>query len=476
MRIHHVIARPFRRALVPVLIAGASLAAPAAAWEYPLLPHIQGLAFFPEQPSTEYVTWVQLSAVYPNECWEVVDSTQVDSSEVQVTIRRATGCPDTLSTWTRMFSLGFLAAGMHELTVTAIVLDGDLPQVETITVPFEVIAGPPPPPPTPPPYPLPILEQIQVTGAEPNHAVTLTLSGFKPFECTIIHNERVVEQRYVEIMMDWQPTCEDTARRWTRSFDLGVFPIGVHEFPINLWIFDGDSLRIQTHYATFEVRDPNAPPPVDSVTVTVHGYTLTPKEPNDNSPIKLTVRGSYPPYFCGEILAGRVDPTFELIMRPVRDCADTTRAWEHTFELGRLPAGDHQLELRTIWRLIGLDAIRHWPITFSVRTTGEPPHPPGPPIDSLQAGLSSSKPNPFRDQTTFAVSLADPATAEVSVYDIAGRHVATVHRGTLPRGTTFLMWNGRRQDGSRAAQGIYFYQLVLPDRVVHRRVVLLDAP
>ena len=476
MKIHRGFARPFRRALLSALLASASFAAPATAWEYPLLPHVQGLAFFPEQPTTEYVTWVQLSAVYPNECWEVVDSTQVDSTEIQVTIRRATGCPDTLSTWTRMFGLGFLAAGMHELTVTAVVLDGDLPpQIETITVPFEVIQGPPPPPPPPPPYELPIIEVYHVAGAEPNTPVTLTLWGFKPFECTIIHNDRVVEQRYVEIMMDWQPTCEDTTRRWTRSYDLGVFPIGVHRFPINLWIFDGVSLRIETHYAEFEVRDPNAPPPVDSVNVTVHGYSLIPPNPNENTPIKLTVRGSYPPYFCGRILGET--PDFELLMEPVRDCTDTTRAWEYTFDLGKLPAGDHYRVLRTIWQLSGVPAaIHHWPIQFSVRNTGGPPHPPGPPIDSLQAGLSASTPNPFRDRTEFGVSLAEPTHAEVAVYDIAGRLVSTIHRGMLPRGTTSLMWNGRRQDGSRAAQGIYFYQLVLPDRVVHRRVVLLDAP
>jgi hypothetical protein len=474
MRIHRVIARPFRRALVTVLLAGASFAAPAAAWEYPLLPHIQGLAFFPEQPSTEYNTFVLLSAVYPNECWEVVDSTQVDSTAVSVTIRRATGCPDTLSTWTRGFYLGFLAAGMHELTVTCVVLDGDQTSIEEITVPFEVVPGPPPPPPPPPPSPLPILEQIQITGNEPNHPVTITLSGFKPFECTLIHNERVIDQAHIEMWFDWQSTCDDTTSRWSRSFDMGVYPIGVHEVFINFWVFDGDSLRNVHNRAYVVIRDPNEPPPVDSVTVTVHGYSLTPREPNENSQIKLTVRGSYPPYFCGRIIGDT--PYLELLMEPVRDCTDTTRAWEHTFDLGRLPAGDHRLQLTTIWQLWGTAAYRYWPITFSVRGTGGPPTPPGPPPDSLQAALSSSKPNPFRDQTTFGVSLADPTSAEVAVYDIAGRYVATLHRGMLPRGTTYLTWNGRRRDGSRAAQGIYFYQLVLPDRVARRRVVLLDAP
>jgi hypothetical protein len=254
---------------------------------------------------------------------------------------------------------------------------------------------------------------------------------------------------------------------------MGIYPIGIHEVFINMWVSDGDSLRNEHYVAMVDVRDPNVPPPVDSVTVTVHGFSLTPKEPNANTPIKLTVRGSYPPYYCGRILGNN---GLELIMEPVRDCTDTTRAWEYTFDLGKLPAGDHRLQLTTIWQLWGTVAYRYWPIEFSVRGPGGPPRPPGPPQDSLQAGLSVSTPNPFRDFTQFAVSLADPVPAEVSVYDLQGRFVATIHRGTLPRGTTTLSWNGRRQDGARASQGIYFYQLTMPGRIVHRRVVLLDAP
>lgn len=590
MKHPRVVARPMRRALWAALIATAAITAPAAAWDYPLLPHIQGLALFPETPSTEYNTFAYLSAVYPGECWRVVDSTLVDSAHVSVTIRRSNDCgTDSVSYWQRGFYLGFLAAGMHELTVTCIVLDGDLPPtIEEITVPFEVVQAQPPPPP-PPPYGLPLLEQIQVTGAAPNHPVTLTLNGFKPFECTLIHHERVVDQMHVEAMFDYQATCEDTTRRWSRSFDMGVYPIGVHEIFINLWVFDGDSLRIVHNSAVFEVRDPNEPPPVDSTTITVHslayeppdptiddevtlrvkgsyppalcgqfeasvrtgdtiqlwmrpvpdctdtvrafehtialgklpagdhpftlqtiwavggdmlvsrdwpaplhvrgdsvppppgvdsvnvvvhGFTLTPKDPNQNSAIKLKVRGSFPPYFCGRITNANNDSGLVLIMEPVRDCNDTTRAWEYTFNVGKLPAGDHRLQLTTSWRLWGSTVNRYWPIEFSVRGTG----PSGPPPDSLQAALSPSKPNPFSDESRFAVSLADPTEATVAVYDLAGRLVSTIHRGTLPRGTTFLAWNGRRQNGERAPQGIYFYQLTLPGRVVHRRVVLLDAP
>src|SRR4029077_19365646 len=94
--------------------------------------------------------------------------------------------------------------------------------------------------------------------------------------------------------------------------------------------------------------------------------------------------------------------------------------------------------------------------------------PPPPPIDSSRTGLSASHPNPFRDQTSFSVSLDNAQIVDVAVFDLLGRRVTTIHRGLLPQGTSNLAWSGRRQDGSRAPGGIYFYRLTLPDRVVHR--------
>ena len=47
--------------------------------------------------------------------------------------------------------------------------------------------------------------------------------------------------------------------------------------------------------------------------------------------------------------------------------------------------------------------------------------------------------------------------AEVLVYDAAGRQVATVHRGPLTAGYQQLSWNGRLDDGTRAASGVYRY-------------------
>jgi len=336
-------------------------AAPARAWEYPLLPHVNGLAFFPETPNNQSHVFAYLSAYYLHECWAVVDTVITDSAHVGVTVRRNPSCADSVTGWTKMFDLGLLAAGMHNLTVHCTVqVPGEADAEEEITVPFEVISVPGPPPPPPgTSESLPLVEIIAAPDALPGAPATITLSGFTPFECTLIHDLNNTQDS-IFATFDPLPSCPDTSRRWTRSFAMGSYPEGDHPVAIQLRVNVPDS-----NYTY-------------GATAVVH------------------VHGSAPP--------------------------------------------------------------------------------PPPPIDSTGAGVSSSHPNPFRDQSSFSVSLDESQAVDVAVFDVLGRRVTTIHHGPLPQGTSNLAWNGRRQDGSRAPGGIYFYQLTLRDRVIHRQVVLLGTP
>ena len=67
MGIRRHFARELASALAITVALAAGLAPGAArAWEYPLLPHVNGLAFFPETPNTEGRLSALLSAYYPN--------------------------------------------------------------------------------------------------------------------------------------------------------------------------------------------------------------------------------------------------------------------------------------------------------------------------------------------------------------------------------------------------------------------------
>jgi len=67
-------------------------------------------------------------------------------------------------------------------------------------------------------------------------------------------------------------------------------------------------------------------------------------------------------------------------------------------------------------------------------------------------------PNPFHGSTRFAFTVSDASGADVdmSVFDVAGRRMATVARGRFGAGSHVVQWDGRGLDGSRARAGMYF--------------------
>jgi flagellar hook assembly protein FlgD len=96
--------------------------------------------------------------------------------------------------------------------------------------------------------------------------------------------------------------------------------------------------------------------------------------------------------------------------------------------------------------------------------------PPAPPGDSVKATV----PNPFARQTQFGVIVPGPTRLEVAILDIQGRMVRKIWSGEVAAaGTWNFSWDGRRDDGSRARPGLYFYRVMRPGRVESRRVVLL---
>jgi hypothetical protein len=89
-------------------------------------------------------------------------------------------------------------------------------------------------------------------------------------------------------------------------------------------------------------------------------------------------------------------------------------------------------------------------------------------------GLSAARPNPFTRTTQLTLSIERDADVEVSVHDLGGRRIATLFHGALAAGTAReFAWNGARDDGTVAANGIYFvHARVGADRMT-RRVVYL---
>ena len=87
-------------------------------------------------------------------------------------------------------------------------------------------------------------------------------------------------------------------------------------------------------------------------------------------------------------------------------------------------------------------------------------------IDTTGAGdtpartaLKGAYPNPFNPTTTIAFTLARDADVRLAVYDVQGRRVRTLVAGRQAAGAHRVRWDGRTDDGVRAASGVYFARL-----------------
>jgi hypothetical protein len=89
------------------------------------------------------------------------------------------------------------------------------------------------------------------------------------------------------------------------------------------------------------------------------------------------------------------------------------------------------------------------------------------------ASLSLARPNPFGASTTFRLTLDAPADAEVGVYDLSGRRLATLHKGPLAIGSHPFTWDGRIEGGSRAHAGVFFVRASVAGKTTMQKLVML---
>ena len=80
---------------------------------------------------------------------------------------------------------------------------------------------------------------------------------------------------------------------------------------------------------------------------------------------------------------------------------------------------------------------------------------PGPGTPTRASFARPPAPNPSNGTVTFAITLPGEQDARVTILDVSGRRVATVHGGRLGPGEHAMRWDGRKDDGAPAAAGRY---------------------
>jgi flagellar hook assembly protein FlgD len=82
-------------------------------------------------------------------------------------------------------------------------------------------------------------------------------------------------------------------------------------------------------------------------------------------------------------------------------------------------------------------------------------------------------PNPFQEQTALRFSLPRQETVSVAVYDVAGRLVRQLYRGSLGAGEHGMSWDGRDEAQKPAGSGIYFVRATTASRDLREKVLLI---
>jgi tetratricopeptide (TPR) repeat protein len=82
-------------------------------------------------------------------------------------------------------------------------------------------------------------------------------------------------------------------------------------------------------------------------------------------------------------------------------------------------------------------------------------------------------PNPFNPETV--ISFALPADSQVSliIYNIKGQKVRSLINENYKRGHHKVVWNGRDENGSSVASGIYFYRIQTSENSAVKKMLLL---
>lgn len=144
----------------------------------------------------------------------------------------------------------------------------------------------------------------------------------------------------------------------------------------------------------------------------------------------------------------------------------------HWKALGHLPEEDG--DDRTQYRYVATDLVpgEHRFRLKRVRASGETTHTESLTVQrSMESAvrMTPPSPNPIRNQATFSFAVREAQRVTITVYDVMGREVRTLYRGTPPAEENQTV----RLQGRDLSSGIYFVRLVAGDHVKTRRVTVV---
>ncbi len=82
-------------------------------------------------------------------------------------------------------------------------------------------------------------------------------------------------------------------------------------------------------------------------------------------------------------------------------------------------------------------------------------------------------PNPFNPQTSFRFKLKEAVPVKLQIFNLNGQLVRTLIDETMLPGLQQKRWNGRNQNGQRAASAMYWYRLQIGAKIFNGRIQMI---
>lgn len=90
-----------------------------------------------------------------------------------------------------------------------------------------------------------------------------------------------------------------------------------------------------------------------------------------------------------------------------------------------------------------------------------------------QLALSQNYPNPFNPTTEISFSIPTRSQVRLEVLNLLGQQVRLLENRTVAPGQYSVTWDGRDNDGTPSASGVYFYRLIADQFSQSRKMILL---
>ncbi len=93
-------------------------------------------------------------------------------------------------------------------------------------------------------------------------------------------------------------------------------------------------------------------------------------------------------------------------------------------------------------------------------------------LSPMPTMLLANYPNPFNPETTLSFQLAYAQDAELSIHNLKGQKVRSLHSGMLKGGVHSYVFDGYDDGGKALGSGIYFYTLKTKDIMQSKKMIL----